>query len=158
MFTFYCDDNKEDMGKGIVNKNSSSAYTKDAKFSNPHTSISNYGNVSVNMGNNMNSNLSNNNQHLNSNNQHLNSGRDSHRYYEKGNRLSGIDRVSEKLERNPSSNIENKFLKLKKQSNSSSTANLLRQYKNSSNTQSTTNSTINYLNRRSGSTTNFSNY
>jgi hypothetical protein len=58
-------------------------------------------------------------------------------------------------DKNPSNNIENKFLKLKKQSNSSSTASLLRQYRQSNvSLNSTNNTSINYLHKRSGSTSN----
>jgi hypothetical protein len=58
------------------------------------------------------------------------------------------------VEKNPSNNIENKFLKLKKQSNSSSTASLLRQYRQSSISQNSTTGSMSYLKQRSGSTTN----
>lgn len=56
------------------------------------------------------------------------------------------------LERSPSQNMENKFLKMKKQSNSSSTSALLRQYRQSSNSPST-NTSLSYLHKRSGSST-----
>jgi len=133
-FTFYNDGNKEETGK---NKNSNSSYTKDIKFSNPHLNVSNYI-------------VPNNNQSLIDLNRYENN-------INKDLNQSGLinERNRSLIEKNPSNNIENKFLKLKKQSNSSSTANLLRQYKQSSISQNTTNSTtINYLNRRSGSTTN----
>jgi hypothetical protein len=136
-FTYYNEENKEDTTK---NKNSSSSYTKDLKFSNPHSNISNYNYSSISAASS------------------INIGSSSIRnpgeaYYNK----NASDVLSEKakiLDKNPSNNLENKFLKLKKQSNSSSTANLLRQYRQSNMSQSTTNSTINYLNKKSGSTNN----
>ncbi len=57
-----------------------------------------------------------------------------------------------KMER--SASIENKFLKIKKQSNSASTSSLLRQYRQSNNSQNSTGASVNYMNRRSGSTFN----
>jgi hypothetical protein len=138
-FTYYNEENKEDTGK---NKNSSSSYTKDLKFNNPHNNISNYnygsiaGSSVINIGN------SPNRMPESYNNNNIN------------NTPNMMSEKAKAIDKNPSNNLENKFLKLKKQSNSSSTANLLRQYRQSNMSQSTTNSTINYLNKRSGSTNN----
>ncbi len=144
-FSYHNEENED-----IPNKNSrisnSSVYTKDIKFVNPHANISNY---------------------------HYPENKDYGRLPDKPssregpNSLAGIsgiinspsmdqslDRNKFSLDKNPSNNIENKFLKLKKQSNSSSTASLLRQYRQSNISQNSTSGSINYINRRSGSSTN----
>jgi hypothetical protein len=62
------------------------------------------------------------------------------------------------VDKSITANIENKFIKMKKQACSSSTSSLLRQYKNSNISQNSTNSSLNYLKRGGGgSTTNLNN-
>ncbi len=137
-FTYHNDEN-EDFGNKNKSSNSS-AYTKDIKFVNPHANISNY-------------NYPDNKDPFNKLSD-KGSSRDLSGPLSSSSVSQSLDRMKFSNDKNPSNNIENKFLKLKKQSNSSSTASLLRQYRQSNISQNSTSTSINYINKRSGSTTN----
>ncbi len=61
--------------------------------------------------------------------------------------ISGAMSGSPDKRRDRSVSIENKFLKIKKQSNSASTSSLLRQYRMSNNTNSSTSTSLSYMRR-----------
>lgn len=120
--------NSEESIKEIKIKNNNSI-TREAikciKFNNPHLNISN---ISIN------------NQMMTKENLHS-----------VGNNLENKNSENKIL----LSSVENKFLRMKKQSAcSSSTSSLLRQYKITNNSQNSTNTSINYLKQRTASISN----
>ncbi len=103
---------------------------EEQNFNNPHNNISNISDVySVNM-----------NKSLNLANSSVISGIGT----------SSSSPIEVKMRVDPSTNMENKFLRIKKQSNSSSTSSLLRQYRQSNVSNNSTNSSINVV-KKSGS-------
>ncbi len=142
-FTYYNEEIHEDLAKKNNNRNNSS-YTKDMKFVNPHTNISNYNFSPINL-----------NKEANLTPSVLSSrGSQGSLGYTKEPTSLLLEKMKLANDKNPSNNIENKFLKLKKQSNSSSTASLLRQYRQSNVSQNSTSTSINNMHKRSGSTSN----
>lgn len=129
------------------------SYTHNIKFNDPHTNISNFNfGASVEFTNRMHfngstiiGNISKNESMINMNPNRSDIG------------LQGLENIGKSNTKSVVSNIENKFIKLKKQSNSASTANLLRQYRQSNISQNSTSTSINYLNKRSASIVNFNN-
>ena len=124
------------------NKNNQSALImnsrealKNMKFSNPHMNISNISMSTTNLNRDCSLSYLNNSSLENKNN------------------TSSINIENKNFNL---CNIENKFLKMKKQAASSaSTSSLLRQYKMSNISNNSTSTSINYLHRRTGSTANF---
>ena len=137
-FTYYNEELHEELAKKTNNRNNTS-YTKDMKFINPHLNITNYGCTPLTQ---------------NTLTPSILSSRGSHSNVSKETTSILLEKMKLANDKNPSNNIENKFLKLKKQSNSSSTASLLRQYRQSNVSLNSTNTSINYIHKRSGSTSN----
>jgi hypothetical protein len=141
-FTYYNEELHEELAKKNNNRNNSS-YTKDMKFVNPHMNITNYNfTPAIQKENTITPSI------LSSRGSQVNPASSK----EPTSLL--LEKMKLANDKNPSNNIENKFLKLKKQSNSSSTASLLRQYRQSNVSLNSTNTSINYLHKRSGSTSN----
>jgi hypothetical protein len=88
-------------------------------FNNPHHNVSNYSDIN---------NVSNLDKSINS-------------------AISGAMSGSPEKRVDRSASIENKFLKVKKQSNSASTSSLLRQYRVSNNTNNSTSTSMSYMKR-----------
>ena len=159
-------------GENTANNNNNMAGNSkipniNSKFTNPHLNIANY-NYGGSGGHIQNNNLNASSVNVfQGSNSGMNSARDS-LYNGNGNNMNvsnsmimnAADRtkgMAVGVDKSLTMNIENKFLKLKKQSNSSSTSSLLRQYKQSNISNNTTSTSINYLNKKSGSTVNFNN-
>lgn len=109
-------------------------HLKAMRFDNPHASIRNISNISLNFERNTNVNSS-----LNNN------GKDS----------SFISLNSNPKNNRNSSELENRFIKMKNQSvsSSSSTFSLLRQYRMSNSSQNSTSASVNFIKPRSGGST-----
>lgn len=109
-------------------------HLKAVSFENPHASISNISKISVNF-----------EKNTNVNNSFNNNGKDSF----------SIGFNSDPKNNRSSSELENRFIKIKNQSvsSSSSTFSLLRQYKMSNSSQNSTSASVNFLKPRSGAST-----